>query len=311
MEKPVSINLQGTTISELTDFRYDVVANEHQFFQVTFSQLLLQNDFGLTAAESYYNTPVGLNFLTQSGKLRQVTGNIITLKQIERPGYPPEVTIAGTFYSPAGKFPRLNRFLWSAIVLPLVVMGSVCLYVHLLSQKLVEKRGTIASYSRASSYKGSRKHSFRIDPFQSSFKRSYYRPIVDRPSEHIDALFTSSYDGYHPDSTGQAVRFFVLKDDVDQLPAKESTVPFFNLQHGANAYSSWDQSLDILYYAKDQLWWYFVWLIYAFAEIASIGFVFYYYKMFAFNHDPRKSILSWIFTFLIVILNVPVILIFI
>jgi len=311
MEKPVSINLQGITISELTDFRYDTVANEHQFFQATFSRLLLQTDFGLNAPEDYHNTPVRLNFLTQSGRLKQVTGNIITLKHLERPGHPPEVTIAGTFYSPSGKFPKLNRFLWAAIVLPLLVMGSVFLYVHLLGQQMVEKTGTIASYSRASSYKGTRKHSFRIAPFQASFKRSYYRPIVNRPSEHIDALFTSSYDGYHPDSTGQAVRFFILKDDVDKLPAKESTIPFFNLQHAAHAYSGWDQSLDILYYAKDRFWWYFVWLIYAFAEIASIGFVFYYYKMFAFNQDPRKSILSWIFTFLIVILNVPVIFIFI
>ncbi len=311
MEKPVSINLQGTTISELTDFRYDTVANEHQFFQLTFNRFLLQTDFGMTAQESFYNTPVRLNFLTQSGRLRHVTGNIISLKYMERAGHSPEVTIAGTFYSPAGKFPKLNRFLWAAILLPLLVMGSVFLYVHLLSQKLVERRGTIDSYSRSSSYKGTRKHSFRIAPFQASFKRSYYRPIVNRPSEHIDALFTSSYDGYHPDSTGQAVRFFVLKDDVDKLPTKDSIVPFFNLQHADKAYSSLDQSLDILYFAKDQIWWYFVWLIYAFAEIALLGFVFYYYKMFAFNQDPRKRVLSWSYGFLILILNVPVILMFI
>lgn len=89
MEKPVSINLQGTTISELTDFRYDTVANEHQFFQLTFNRFLLQTNLGLSAPESFYNTPIQLNFLTRSGRLKHVTGNIITLKNIERPGHSP------------------------------------------------------------------------------------------------------------------------------------------------------------------------------------------------------------------------------
>ena len=139
MEKPVNIDLRGTTISELTDFRFDAMANEHQFFQLTFNRASLQNDFDLSALESFYNTPVRLNFLTQTGKLRQVTGNIITLKCLDRAGHAPEVTIAGTFYSPAGKFPKLDRFIWGAIVLPLLLMGSVFLYVHQLKDKLVEK----------------------------------------------------------------------------------------------------------------------------------------------------------------------------
>lgn len=311
MEKPVSINLQGTTISELTDFRSDTVVNEHQFFQLTFNRLLLQTDVNLNAPESFYNTPVRLNFLTQSGKVKKVTGNIINLKCMDRPGHSPEVIIAGTFYSPAGKFPKLDRFLWCAIVLPLLVMGSVFLYIHLLSQKMVEKRGTVAYYSRGSSYKGTRKHLFKIAPFQASFKRSYYRPIVNSPSEEIDALFTSSYDGYHADSTGQTVRFLVLKGDVGKLATKDKTVPFFSLRDVNKPHSGLDQSLDIFYYAKDHLWWYFVWLIYAFTEIALIGFVFYYYKMFAFKHDPWKRMLSWSFAVLIVILNVPVVLMFI
>ncbi|TCD01387.1 hypothetical protein [Pedobacter psychroterrae] len=311
MEKPVSINLRGTTISELTDFRFDTVANEHQFFQLTFRRALLQTDFDLSAPESFYNTPVRLNFLTPSGKVRQVTGNIITLKGIDRTRHLPEVTIAGTFYSPVGKFPKLDRFIWGAIVLPLLLMGSVFLYAHLLKDKLVERTGTVASYSRNSSYKGTRRHAFKVAPFQASFKRSYYRPIVNRPSEYIDALFTSSYDGYHADSTGQPVQFFVLDGDVDKLSAKGETVPFFGLRHAGKPYSSLDQSLDILYYAKDLVWWYFLWVIYAFAEIALLGFVFYYYRMFAFKDDPRKRIVSWSFAVLIAILNIPVILMFI
>ena len=311
MEKPVSINLRGTTISELTDFRFDTVANEHQFFQLTFRRALLQADLDISAPESFYNTPVRLNFLMASGKVRQVTGNIITLKSIDRPGYSPEVTIAGTLYSPAGKFPKLDRFIWGAIVLPLLLMGSVFLYVHQLKDKLVEKRGTIASYSRNASYKGTRRHSFKIAPFQASFKRSYYRPIVNRPSEYIDALFTSAYDGFHADSTGQPVQFFVLHGDVDKLSAEGETVPFFGLRDANKPYSGLDQFPDILYYAKDQVWWYFLWVIFAFAEIALLGFVFYYYRMFAFKDDPRKRMLFWSFAVLIVILNVPIILMFI
>ena len=311
MEKPVNIDLRGTTISELTDFRFDAMANEHQFFQLTFNRASLQNDFDLSALESFYNTPVRLNFLTQTGKLRQVTGNIITLKCLDRAGHAPEVTIAGTFYSPAGKFPKLDRFLWSAIVLPLLLMGSVFLYVHLFKDQLVERRGTVASYTGNSSYKGTRSYAFIIAPFQTSFKRSYYRPIVNSPSAHIDALFTSSYDGYHADSTGQPVQFSVLEGDVDKLSVKGGKVPFFGLRPADKSYSSLDQSVDILYYAKDQVWWYFLWVIFAFSEIALLGFVFYYYRMFAFKDDPRKKVLFLSFAILMVILNVPVILMFI
>jgi len=311
MEKPVNINLHGAIISELTDFWFDTVANEHQFFQLTFKRALLPADFNLSTPESFYNTPVRLNFLTPSGKLRQVTGNIITLKWVDRSGHSPDVTIAGTFYSPSGKFPKLDRFLLAAMVLPLVLMGSVFLHVHLLKGKLIEKMGTVTSYSRNASYKGTRRHSFKIAPFQVNFKRSYYRPVVNRPSEHIDALFTSSYNGYHADSTGQPVRFYVLKDDLNKLVAKGMTVPFFGLRHADRPYSGLDEFLDILYYTKDQVWWYFVWVGYAFAEITLLGFVFYYYKMFAFKDDPRKRILSWSFAVLMVILNVPVVLMFI
>ena len=190
-------------------------------------------------------------------------------------------------------------------------MGSVLLYVHLVKDKFVEERGTVASYSRNSSYKGTRRHYFKIAPFQATFKRSYYRPIVNRPSEHIDALFTSSYDGYHADSTGQPVQFFVRHGDVAKLSVKGETVPFFGLRHAGKPYSSLDQSLDILYYAKDQIWWYFVWVTYAFAEIALLGFVFYYYRMFAFKDDPRKKIFFLGFAVLIALLNVPLILMFI
>lgn len=313
MEKPVSLSLRGITISELTDFRYDVSANEHQFFQLTFKRFLLNTlpDFDLNAPESFSNTPVTLNFSTGAGKIKQVTANIVILKGIDRPGRVPEISIAGTFYSPEGKFPKLNRFLLSAVVLPMFLIIMSFLYVNHLCHNLVVSNGAIGFYEAGSSYKGSKSYTFKIVPFQASFKRSYHRPLFDNASEHINALFTGSDNDYHADSTGQSVRFYVFKADVDKLYDKDRTVAFFNLQHAKSPYSSLDQFIDVFYYAKDHVWLYLVFIVYAFLEIAFIGFVFFYYKMFAFYNDRRKKIFFWSFAVLVVIFNIPVVFIFI
>ncbi|WP_140418616.1 hypothetical protein [Pedobacter sp. AJM] len=312
MEKPAGLSLRGTTISELMEFRYDTVIHEQQFFQITFKRFLLNSlpDLDLNEPESLNNTPITLHFKSASGKIKQVTANIIVLKCIDKPGHSPEVSISGTFYSPEGKFPKLNRLVLFAIVLPIFLTGLVFLYVDHLRHELVEKKGTVGSYGIASSYKGRRNYNFKIIPFKASFNRGYYQSVFDTPSEHINELFTVDNDGDRANGTGQPVRFYVFETDVDKLSDKAETITFFNLQHAKSSYSGVDQFLDVLYYVKGHLWRYLILIIYAFMEMAAIGFVFYYYKMFAFYHDGRKRILFWSFIALVAILNMPIILIF-
>ena len=248
--------------------------------------------------------------IDKSGGLKKVTANIVSLKHVDRPGHSREILISGTFYSPEGGFPKLKRYVSAAIVLPIVLIGLLVLYVSFTKGRLVEKTGTVKSFSKTS-YKGTQNYSFKIDPFQSNFKRSYRHPFVSHSTKHIEQLFSTA-DGIDPaDSTGQALRFSVLKADVEKLQANKSSVPFFLIRDANKSYPSLDQFLDILYYGKRQLWWYFAWLIYTFLEIALLGFVFYYYKMFAFKDDPRKRRLFWTFAFLISLLNIPLILIFV
>jgi hypothetical protein len=305
--KPTSAVWKGVIIAQFSSFRYDTTVREQQFFQLKFRQPF-NSPFiaGTDDPEIYNETPIILNFEQPSGKIKPVNANVIKVSYVSSPGQQSEILIGGTIYRPTGNIPKFSLLVLTAFMLPILALGSLYLHVTWLRQQLTALEGNVRSF-QDSSYKRHKRFTFKVSPYSATFYREYYRPMFNTSTKNIEALFMSDYDGYHQDSTGQWVTFYVFKNDSAKLYQSNEKVTFFNLTHQKQAFSNTGHFLDVLYYATDKTWVYFAWILFLAMEVISIIFAYYLYKMHALYHQRRNRLLWWSGVILTLLLNLVVV----
>jgi len=305
--KPTSASWKGITITTFSAFRFDTLVREQQFFQLNFKQPY-NSPFkvGIDDPESFSETPIILNFEEPSGKIKRVNANVIKVSYVTNPGQQPEIILGGTIYRPSGNIPKFSLLVFTAFLLPVLALGLLYLHVSSLRQQLIAMQGKVTTF-QDSSYKRHKRFIFKVSPYNATLYREYNRPIFNTPTQNIEALFMADYDGYHQDSTGQLVTFYVLKNDRTRLYKPNEKVTFFNLKSQNQAFSNTDQFFDVLYYVSDKTWIYFVWIVYLAVEVFSLIAAYYYYKMFSLFHQRRNQILWWSGVILTILFNLIVV----
>ena len=289
-DKLISAVWEGVTITAFSAYRSDVTVHEQLFFELKFKQPLTGFPFrpGIDDPERFNEKPITLNFQTSSGAIEQVVANIVKVVYIKSQAQQAEIIIGGTMYRPAKKIPKFSLLAIALFMLPVVFLGGLFLYANSLERQLIEKQGKIIFF-KDDSYKKHKRYTFKVSPYNATLYREYYRHIFKTPPENMADLFTSDYDGFHRDSTGQAVRFYLFKHDCNKLYKSGQKITFFNLKGIDQPSSRTDHFLDLLNYAADQTWVYFAWLLLLVTEVFCFVCAYYYYKMYSlFHHGGNK-----------------------
>jgi hypothetical protein len=291
---PVSVVVNGDVISELINFRYGQQLHDQQFFELKFKQPLFGSpfSFGTGDAESYINKPIKLNFKDSLGRLKSVSGTIVSLEFISSPGHQAEVVIAGTMYKPSGGVNKFSLFLVALLAFPLLFTGGLFLYVSNLGTSLVKTEGVVRSFEDRMG-KGAHWYTFKIAPYAAYFKRHYGNPVLSSGVKDINELNTGSDGAFNANGAGQLVTFYVLKEDLPKLQSGSENVDFLYLHLQKKPIVKFDYYYDVLVYITDKTWFYFTWLFYMAIEIACLVFAFYCYKMYTLNQQ-LKNRLIWL-----------------
>ena len=195
-------------------------------------------------------------------------------------------------YRPSGTVSKFSLIAVALMLLPVMLLTSLFLYVSSAQHDLIPMQGKV-TYFKDNSYKRFKRYTFRVSPFQATLYREYDRPLFDNPIKNIDGLFMSDYDGFHKDSLGQPVRFYLLQGDSSKLHNEDAKITFFALHSVKMAPARTDHFWDMWNYVTDKSWIYFGWLAFLAAEVACYCSAYYFYKMYALYHQRRSKILWW------------------
>ncbi|WP_345950023.1 hypothetical protein ABDD95_00930 [Mucilaginibacter sp. PAMB04274] len=292
--KLISVVWEGVTITQFSDFRSGATVHEQFFFELKFKQPVTGSPFnsGIDDPECFNEKPITLNFQAPSGAAERVIGNIIKVAYVKSPGQQPEIFIGGTMHRPSVKFPKFNLLAIALLMLPILFIGGLLFYASSIQHNLTLLQGKVTFFEE-NSYKMHKRYTFKVSPYKATLFRDYHRHIFGIASQNITSLFMSDYDGFHADSTGQPVRFYVLKKDSAKLFAPHQKVSFFDIRGVNKLPSRKEHFLDALNYAADNSWLYFVWLLLLATQAACFCGAYYHYKMYSLFHYPGNKVLWW------------------
>jgi|GEM_PF-3055009 len=292
--KLISAVWEGVTITEFSAFRSGPTVHEQFFFELKFKQPVTGSPFkpGIDDPEIFNEKPITLNFQAPSGAAQRVIGNIIKVNYIKTPGQQPEIFIGGTMHRPTVRFPKFTLLAITLLALPILFLGGLVLYGYSIQNSLTAVQGKVTFFDD-SSYKMHKRYTFKVSPYKATLFRDYHRHVFGIASQNITSLFMSDYDGFHKDSTGQAVRFYVLKTDSAKLFAPRQKVSFFDLKGLNEPTSRKEHFLDALNYAVDRTWIYFAWLLLLATQVVCFCAAYYHYKMYSLFHVLGNKVLWW------------------
>lgn len=291
-ENPISVVIKNIVIPEVYSFRYGQHSHDQRFFELRFRQALLGSplSFANDDAATYIHQPMTLQFQGAFGKMRSVSGTIVNLEFINIPGQNAEVVVSGTMYEPSGNFSKFTLALIALLLFPLLFTGGLFGYVSRISGSLIKTEGTINSLRETGS-KGFHNYTFKIVPYNASFYRSYHSPVFSTARENIIALSVPEDGSYDQEHKGEAVNFYVFKNDLVKLNDPRVKVDFFYLKSALQPQVKFDYYYDVLVYATDKTWIYISWIFHLFIEVFFFICAFFCYKMYALDQQTKNRII--------------------
>ncbi|MDT3405276.1 hypothetical protein [Mucilaginibacter terrae] len=306
--KLVSVIWDGFTITEIESFRSGEVKNGQHFFELKIKQPPNGSPFkpGIDDPDSFKERPITLNFLEYFGQVKPVIANIIKVDYTNDPSQSRQIIIGGTMYQPSGTLSKFSLIAIGLVMLPVLFVAILSLCANSLQHKLIPVNGKV-TYFKDDSYKRFKKYTFKISPFKATLYREYDRPLFDESARNIDELFMSDYDGFHKDSIGQHVRFYLFSSDSSKLNTAGEKVTFFDLKRVDGSPVKQNHFWDMWNYITNKSWIYFAWLALLVAQLVCYCSAYYFYKMYALFHVQRNKVLWWSSITLSSVLNLIII----
>jgi len=306
-ESPISVVIKNIVIPEVHSFRYGQQLHDQRFFELRFRQPLLGSplSFANNDAATYVHQPITLHFEGAFGKMRSVSGTIVNLEFLNIPGQNAEVVVSGTMYKPSGNLSKFTLALIALLLLPVLFTTGLFGYVSQISDSLIKTEGRIDSLQESRS-KRHLSYNLIIAPYHASFYRSYKSPVFNPARKNIDALSASKDGSDDQQPKGQAVDFYVFKNDLVKLNDPAVKVDFFYLKSAIQPQVKFDYYYDVLIYATDKTWIYISLVFYFFIEVFCFGCAIFCYKMYALDQQTKNRIIWYTCMVIAAVFNVAI-----